>query len=169
MFTSINTGTVSRATLGKLNRFQFPNTAQVGIAALVKVHTCPAPSFRIHIRCLQRIPEERKHFGRSGRCGRCVQQNAIQTDAETSCTIWCQFDTHMMACSSTPGEQGRHATWKLDLLAPTTDTAVGHPHGSPLPPVLYNVFTKGLADLKQKWLKPGAYTCKHRAYLQNSR
>ena len=55
-----------------------------------------------------------------------------------------------MARSSTPGKKGCHATWKLDLHAPTTDN--GTSTRLPLSPVLYNVNTKGLADLNSNGL-----------------
>ena len=52
--------------------------------------------------------------------------------------------------SSTPGEKGCHATWKLDLHAPSTDN--GTFTRLPLSPVLYNIYTKGLADLNSNGL-----------------
>ena len=48
-----------------------------------------------------------------------------------------------MARSSTPGEKSRHAIWISTPQQLTTRL----PQGSPLPPVLYNVYTEGLADL----------------------
>ena len=75
------------------------------------------------IECLRRIPEEGTNSGRGGRSGRCVQQSAVQTADGTPSAIWRQLDAHKMkvARSSTPGKKGCHATWKLDLHAPTTD------------------------------------------------
>ena len=64
--------------------------------------------------------------------------------------LWCQLDAHKMARSSTPGKKGCHATWKMDLHAPTTDN--GTSTRLPLSPVLYNVYTKGLAELKSNGL-----------------
>ena len=55
-----------------------------------------------------------------------------------------------MARSSTPGKKGCHATWKLDLYAPTTDNGTSTRPPSAL--VLYNVYTKGLADLNSNGL-----------------
>ena len=46
--------------------------------------------------------------------------------------------------------KGCHATWKLDLHAPTTDN--GTSQGFPLSPVLYSVYTKGMADLNSNGL-----------------
>ena len=82
---------------------------------------------QIRIRCLRIIPEEVTICGRGGRSGRCVQQSAIQTAGGTPCAIWRQLDAHKMARSSTSGKKSCHATWKLDLHAPTTDneTSVG--------------------------------------------
>ena len=65
-----------------------------------------------------------------------------------------------MARSSTLGKKGCHATWKLDLHAPTNDngaftsspppsplqSAPNHPP-PPSAPVLYNVYTNGQVDL----------------------
>ena len=42
---------------------------------------------------------------------------------------------------------------------------MGIPLGSPLSPVLYNVYT---GRSEQQWFKQGAYACGRRAYLQNS-
>ena len=55
-----------------------------------------------------------------------------------------------MARSSTPGKKSCHATWKLDLYAPTTDNGTSTRLSSA--PVLYNVYTKGLADLNSNGL-----------------
>ena len=56
-----------------------------------------------------------------------------------------------MTHSSTSGTKGRHATWKMDLQAPTTDngtsTSPTPPPPPSLSPVLYNFYTKELADL----------------------
>ena len=65
---------------------------------------------QIRIRCLRRIPEEGTNSGRGGRCGRCIQQSAIQTADGTPCTIRRLLDAHKMALSSTPGKKGCHAT-----------------------------------------------------------
>ena len=83
----------------------------------------------IRIRCLRRIPEEGTNSGCGGRSGRCVQQSAVQTADGTPWAIWRQLDDHKMARSSTPGKKVCHATWKLDLHAPTTDngTSIGLP------------------------------------------
>ena len=79
--------------------------------------------------------------GRGGQSRRCVQQSAIQTSAGTPCAIWRQ-----------PGERkGCHATWKLDLHVPTIDNWDFH-KAPPCPLVLYNVYTKGLADLNSNGL-----------------
>ena len=74
------------------------------------------------------------------------------------------LDAHKMAHSSTPGKKDCHATWKLDLHAPTTDKGTSTGSRS-LSPVFYNVYTNGQMD---QWFKPGAYACRRRAYLQNS-
>ena len=71
--------------------------------------------------------------------------NAIQTADGTPCAIQRQLDAHKMARSRTPGKKGCHATWKLDLHAPTTGN--GSSTRLPLSPVLYNIYTKELADL----------------------
>ena len=60
-----------------------------------------------------------------------------------------------MARSSTPGKKGCHATWKLDLRRQTTDNGTTTRLPPPLPhltPVLYKVYTKGLADLNSNAL-----------------
>ena len=54
-----------------------------------------------------------------------------------------------MARSSTPGKKGCHATWKLDLHAPTNDNGTST---RLLSPVLYTMYTKGLADLNSNGL-----------------
>ena len=61
------------------------------------------------------------------------------------CTIWRQLDAYR-----TPAKKGRHATLKLDLYAPTTDNGTSTRFS--LPPVLYNVYTKGPADLTSNGL-----------------
>ena len=50
-----------------------------------------------------------------------------------------------MARSSTLGKKGCHVTWKLDLHAPVTDN--GTSKRLPLSQVIYNIYTKGVADL----------------------
>ena len=45
---------------------------------------------------------------------------------------------------------------------------MGLPQGSPLCPVLCNVYIKGLTSLNSNGLKRGAYTCRLRTYLQDS-
>ena len=75
--------------------------------------------------------------------------NTIQCNSNY-CAIWRQLDAHKMARSSIPGKKGCHATWKLDLHAPTTDN--GNCTRSALSPVLYNVYTKGLVDLNSNGL-----------------
>ena len=77
---------------------------------------------QIHVQCLQRIPEEGTNSGHGGWSVTCLQQSAIQTAVGTSCTIWRQLDAYKMTPSSTPGKKGCHATWKLDLRTPTTDS-----------------------------------------------
>ena len=57
---------------------------------------------QIHIRCLRRIQEEGTNSGRGGRCGKCMQQSAVQTADGTPCALWRQFDAHKMANSSIP-------------------------------------------------------------------
>ena len=71
-----------------------------------------------------------------------------------------------MARSSTPGKKGCHATWKLDLHAPTTDN--GTSTRFPSVPGPLQCLHKGFGGSEQQWVKPGAYTCGRRAHLQNS-
>ena len=112
---------------------------------------------QICIQCLQRIPEEGTNSDRGGRSGRCLQHSAIQTADETPCAIWYQLDTHEMAHSSTPGKKGCHATWKLNLHAPTTDNGTS----TRLPPVPspLQCLHKGTGGSEQQWFKPDAYAC----------
>ena len=105
---------------------------------------------QIRIRCLRRIPEEGRNSGRGGRSGRCVQQSAVQTADGTPSAIWGQLDAHKMACSSTPGKKGCHATG--NWISMPQQLTMGLPQGSPLSPVLYNVYTKGLEDLNSNGL-----------------
>ena len=117
---------------------------------------------QIRIRCLRRIPEEGTNSGLGGRSGRCVQQSAIPTP----CAIWRQLDAHKMAHGSTPGKKGCHATWKLDLHAPTPDN--GTSTRLPSVPCPLQCLHKGTGGSEQQWFKPGAYACGRRAYIQNS-
>ena len=96
---------------------------------------------QIHRECAQRAPEEGTN-PRSGRSGRCKQQSTIQTAAWTPCTTWHQ-PSPKMAGSSTPGKKGHHTSWKLDLHTQTTDNVTF----TRLSPVLFNVYTRGLAHL----------------------
>ena len=121
---------------------------------------------QIRIRCQRRIPEEGTNSGRGGRSGRCVQLSAIQTADGAPCAISRQLDAHKMARSSTPGKKGRHATWKLDLHAPTTDN--GTSTRLPSVPSPLQCLHKGTGRSEQQWFKPGAYACGRRDYLQNS-
>ena len=108
---------------------------------------------QIRIRCLRRIPEEGTNSGRGGRSGRCVQQSAVQTADGTPSAIWRQLDAH----SSTPRKKGCHATWKLDLHAPTTDN--GTSTRLPSVPCPLQCLHKGTGGSEQQWFKPGAYAC----------
>ena len=118
-------------------------------------------------RCLQKIPEEGTNAGRGGRCERCVQQSPIQTNGGTLYAIWRQLDAYEMACSGTSGKKGCLATVKL---------TIGLSQGFPLSPVLYNVYTKGLADLNSNGYSQVLtladdgliYKTASRAYLQNN-
>ena len=70
-------------------------------------------------------------------------------------------------------KKGCHATWKLDLHAPTTDNGTSirlPPPPLPTPPVPspLQCLDKGTGGCEQQWFKPGAYACGRRAYLQNS-
>ena len=68
----------------------------------------------------------------------------------TPCAMWHQLDALKMAHSSTPGKKGCHATWKLDLHAPTTYTGTS----TKLPPVpnpLQRLY-KGTGGSEQQWL-----------------
>ena len=120
---------------------------------------------QIRIRCLRKIPEEGTNSGRGGQSGRCVQQSAVQTADGTPSAIWRQLDAHKMARSSTPGKKGCHATWKLDLHAPTTDN--GTSTRLPSVPCPLQCLHKGTGGSEQQWFKPGAYACGRWAYLQN--
>ena len=106
---------------------------------------------QIRIRCPRRIPEEGTNSGRGGRSGRCVQQSAVQTADGTPWAIWRQLDAHKMARSSTPGKKGRHATWKLDLYAPTTDN--GTSTRLPSVPCPLQCLHKGTGRSEQQWLR----------------
>ena len=106
---------------------------------------------QIRIRCLRRIPEEGTNSGRGGRSGRCVQQSAVQTADGTPSAIWRQLDAHKMARSSTPGKKGCHATWKLDLHAPTTDN--GTSTRLPSVPCPLQCLHKGTGGSEQQWFK----------------
>ena len=121
---------------------------------------------QICIWCLQRISEEETNCVHSSWSGGCVQQSAVQTADGTPCTIWRQLDPYMMARSNTPGKKGHHATWKFDLLAPTTDN--GTFTRLPSVPSPLQCLHKGSGRSEQQWYKPGAYACKRQAYLQNS-
>ena len=70
-----------------------------------------------------------------------------------------------MARSSILGKKGCHATWKLDLHAPTTDN--GTSTRLPSVPCPLQCLHKGTGGSEQQWFKPGAYSCGRRAYLQN--
>ena len=106
---------------------------------------------QIRIRCPRRIPEEGTNSGRGGRSGRCVQQSAVQTADGTPWAIWRQLDAHKMARSSTPGKKGCHATWKLDLYAPTTDN--GTSTRLPSVPGPLQCLHKGTGGSEQQWLR----------------
>ena len=60
-----------------------------------------------------------------------------------------------MASSSIPGKKGCHATWKLDLHSPATDSGTS----TRLPPVpsALQCLHKGTGRSEQQWFKPGAY------------
>ena len=105
---------------------------------------------QIRIRCQRRIPEEGTNSGRGCRCSK-MRTSAIQTtDGGDPCEIWRQLYGNKMARSSILGKKICHASWKLDLYAPTTVN--GTSTRLPLSPVLYNVYTKGLADLNSNGL-----------------
>ena len=67
-----------------------------------------------------------------------------------------------MTPSSSPGKKSCHATWKLDLHAPTTSTRL------PSVPSPLQCLHKGTGGYEHQRFKPGAYACGRRAYLQNS-
>ena len=69
--------------------------------------------------------------------------------------IWRQLDDHKMARSSTPGKKGCHATWKLDLHAPTTDNRTST--RLPSVPCPLQCLHKGTGGSEQQWFQPGAY------------
>ena len=100
---------------------------------------------------------EGANSGHGSQSGRCIQQSAIQTADGTPCVIWHQPDADMMACCSTPGKKGCHATWKLDLHAPTTDN--GTSTRLPSVPSPLQCLHKGTGGSEQKWFKPGAHAC----------
>ena len=56
--------------------------------------------------------------------------------------------------------------WKLDFHAPTTDN--GTSTRLPSVPGPLQCLQKGTGGSEQQWVKPGAYACGRRAYLQNS-
>ena len=95
--------------------------------------------------------QRKEQTGRGGRSGRCVQQSAVQTADGTPWAIWRQLDAHKMARSSTPGKKGCHATWKLDLYAPTTDN--GTSTRLPSVPGPLQCLHKGTGGSEQQWLR----------------
>ena len=76
---------------------------------------------QIRIRRVRRIPKEGANSGGGSRSRRCLQQSPVQTSDGTPRAIWDQLNSYKMACCSTPGKKGCHATWKLDLHPPTTN------------------------------------------------
>ena len=62
-----------------------------------------------------------------------------------------------MACSSTPGKEGCHATWKLYPIAATTDN--GTSTRLPSVPSPLQCLHKGTGGSEQQWSKWGSYAC----------
>ena len=103
---------------------------------------------QIHIWCLCRIPEKGASSGRSSWSRRGIQQGPVQIADVTPCTIWHQLHAHKTARSSTSQKKGCHATWKLDLQAPTAGTSIR------ISPVLSSLqcLHKGTGKSEQQWL-----------------
>ena len=85
----------------------------------------------------------------------------IQTADGSYCAIRRQLDAHKMACSSKPERKGLHATWKLDLHAPTIDKGT-FTNLSPVPSS-QQCLHEWTGGFQQRWLKSGACTCTRRA------
>ena len=96
------------------------------------------------------IPEEIRSSGCGNRSRGCIQQNPVQPADGPAHAVWRQPNTCPVDCGSAHGKNSGYATGNLSsaLHQETMDV----PKWSPLSPVLFNVFTKGLADLNRNGL-----------------
>ena len=76
-----------------------------------------------------------------------LQQNPVQTADRPARAIWSRHDIDPMGCRSAPGKSSglQLGNW----CSVPHQLTMGLPQGSPLSAVLFNVYTKGLAELNQ--------------------
>ena len=93
---------------------------------------------------LQRILEERTNSGCGNHSEGCIQQSPVQAADGPAHSIWSQPNTDPVALLE------RTVVMQLgNWSSAPHQLTVGPPQGSPLSSVLFNVYTKGLADLNQ--------------------
>ena len=108
---------------------------------------------QIRIRCLRRIPEEGTNSGHGGRSGRCVQESAALQFKLLMELLWQYGVSLTLTRWLAAALQERKAAMRLgNWISTPQQLTMGLSQGSPLSPVLYNVYTKGLADLNSNGL-----------------